>query len=79
MFIHTATKILRSFLLCWLLFFVAAYFIFLYNSFQRASREEMAAAAGPGAADAYPKSESQQSGLVGNIHGQDVEAAKAVY
>ena len=28
---------------------------------------------------AYPKSESTHSGLVGNIHGQDVEAAKGVY
>ena len=38
----------------------------------------MAAAAGGGAmgAASYPKSESQSSGLVGNIHGQDVEAAK---
>jgi len=38
----------------------------------------MAAAAGGGAmgAASYPKSESQNSGLVGNIHGQDVEAAK---
>jgi len=33
----------------------------------------MSAAAGT---TAYPKSESQNSGLVGNIHGQDVEAAK---
>ena len=39
----------------------------------RASRDEMAAAAG---ASAYPKSDSTQSGLVGNIHGQDIEAAK---
>jgi len=35
----------------------------------------MAAAAGTGTTS-YPKSESQNSGLVGNIHGQDVEAAK---
>lgn len=47
-------------------------FLFLY---QRASRDEMAAAAG---STAYPKSESQNSGLVGNIHGQDVESAKGV-
>lgn len=33
----------------------------------------MAAAA---ANNSYPKSESQSSGLVGNIHGQDVESAK---
>lgn len=40
---------------------------------KKASREEMAAVAGTG-----PRhSESQQSGLVGNIHGQDIEAAKA--
>ena len=37
----------------------------------------MAAAAGTATgASSYPKSESQNSGLVGNIHGQDVEAAK---
>jgi len=37
----------------------------------------MAAAAGSGAgASAFPKSDTQNSGLVGNIHGQDVEAAK---
>jgi len=41
----------------------------------KASRDEMAAAAGAGTTS-YPKSESQNSGLVGNIHGQDVEAAK---
>jgi len=37
---------------------------------KKASREEMTAAASMG------KSESMKSGLVGNIHGQDVEAAK---
>ena len=35
-----------------------------------------ASAAAGGGTTAYPKSESQNSGLVGNIHGQDVEAAK---
>jgi len=44
---------------------------------RKASRDEMAAsAAAGGGTTAYPKSESQNSGLVGNIHGQDVEAAK---
>jgi len=46
----------------------------------KASRDDMVAnAAGSSNATAYPKSESQNSGLVGNIHGQDVEAAKVVY
>jgi len=50
-------------------------FSFLYFFFhQRASRDEMAASAG--ATTAFPKSDSQNSGLVGNIHGQDVEASK---
>ena len=39
----------------------------------------MAANAGAPGGDAYPKSDSGQSGLVGNIHGQDVEASKGVY
>jgi len=45
---------------------------------RKASRDEMAASASAGGAGttAYPKSDSQNSGLVGNIHGQDVEAAK---
>ena len=47
--------------------------LFIYFAILRASRDEMAAAAG---ASAYPKSDSTQSGLVGNIHGQDIEAAK---
>ena len=33
-------------------------------------------AASAGATTAFPKSDSQNSGLVGNIHGQDVEASK---
>lgn len=36
----------------------------------------MARAAGGAGSTAFPKSDSQNSGLVGNIHGQDVEAAK---
>jgi len=52
-------------------------FLFFYFILSRASRDEMAAsAAAGGGTTAYPKSESQNSGLVGNIHGQDVEAAK---
>jgi len=51
---------------------------------KKASRDEMAAAAaaaptssaGANGAGAFTKSESMKSGLVGNIHGQDVEAAK---
>jgi len=42
----------------------------------KASRDQMAAAAG--GASAYPKSDSTHSGLVGNIQGQDVEASKGV-
>ena len=54
------------------------FIIFIY--LLRASRDDMVAnAAGSSNATAYPKSESQNSGLVGNIHGQDVEAAKVVY
>ena len=49
------------------------FMLFIYFAILRASRDEMAAAAG---ASAYPKSDSTQSGLVGNIHGQDIEAAK---
>lgn len=58
--------------------FVAAAIYGLMTVGRKASRDEMAAAAGGGAmgAASYPKSESQNSGLVGNIHGQDVEAAK---
>lgn len=41
--------------------------------FKRATREEMSAAAASGNVS---KSESMKSGLVGNIYGQDVEAAK---
>ena len=33
-------------------------------------------AASAGTTTAFPKSDSQNSGLVGNIHGQDVEASK---
>jgi len=43
----------------------------------KASRDDMAATAQ--GSTAYPKSESTHSGLVGNIRGQDVEAAKGVY
>lgn len=53
--------------------FLVAVFYGLTSLGRKASREEMSAAAGT---TAYPKSESQNSGLVGNIHGQDVEAAK---
>ena len=53
-------------------FFMFHFCIFFFN--QRASRDEMAASAG--ATTAFPKSDSQNSGLVGNIHGQDVEASK---
>ena len=48
-------------------------FIFVFFFLSRASRDEMAASTG---ATAFPKSDSQNSGLVGNIHGQDVEASK---
>jgi len=59
-----------------LLFFSHIEYFFLFF-LSRASRDEMAAAAGTGTGTtSYPKSESQNSGLVGNIHGQDVESAK---
>ena len=57
------------------LFCLAFSFMFHFCIFflSRASRDEMAASTG---ATAFPKSDSQNSGLVGNIHGQDVEASK---
>jgi len=55
--------------------FLVATFFGLSTIGKKASRDEMAAAAGTGTTS-YPKSESQNSGLVGNIHGQDVESAK---
>jgi len=74
---------LPAFFLCtnWTVFigsgslFVVAVLWGLMSLGKKASRDEMAAAAGTGTTS-YPKSESQNSGLVGNIHGQDVEAAK---
>jgi len=51
-------------------------FLFSFSNW-RASRDDMAATAQ--GSTAYPKSESTHSGLVGNIHGQDVEASKGVY
>jgi len=51
-----------------------AAFLGLMSLGKKASRDEMAASAG--ATTAFPKSDSQNSGLVGNIHGQDVEASK---
>jgi len=57
--------------------FIVAVFHGLTSLGRKASREEMSsAAAGSAGTTAYPKSESQNSGLVGNIHGQDVEASK---
>ena len=56
------------------LFLIFLCFICLLFFSSRASRDEMAASAG--ASTAFPKSDSQNSGLVGNIHGQDVEASK---
>jgi len=53
-------------------FFYVSFLYFFFSS--RASRDEMAASAGT--TTAFPKSDSQNSGLVGNIHGQDVEASK---
>jgi len=52
------------------LIFAVAVLYGLMTVGKKASREEMAAAAN------VSKSESMKSGLVGNIHGQDVEAAK---
>ena len=60
------------FLFYFSIFFYVSFLYFLFSS--RASRDEMAASAG--ATTAFPKSDSQNSGLVGNIHGQDVEASK---
>ena len=59
---------LNFFMLCFMFHFFFTFFS------SRASRDEMAASAG--ATTAFPKSDSQNSGLVGNIHGQDVEASK---
>ena len=56
----------------YVMFYVSFFFLLFFSS--RASRDEMAASAG--ATTAFPKSDSQNSGLVGNIHGQDVEASK---
>jgi len=58
----------QFFMLCFMFHFFFTFFS------SRASRDEMAASAG--ATTAFPKSDSQNSGLVGNIHGQDVEASK---
>ena len=62
--------------LCLFILFLINFFMFHFCTFfsSRASRDEMAASAG--ATTAFPKSDSQNSGLVGNIHGQDVEASK---
>jgi len=54
--------------------FLVAVFNALMGLGKKASRDEMAASAGT--TTAFPKSDSQNSGLVGNIHGQDVEASK---
>lgn len=57
------------------LIFTTAVIYGLMTVGRKASRDEMAAAAAA-ASSSVPKSESMKSGLVGNIHGQDVEAAK---
>jgi len=59
------------------LVFAAGSFLGLMSLGPKASRDDMAATAQ--GSTAYPKSESTHSGLVGNIRGQDVEAAKGVY